>query len=76
MHALRTVLNRAGLCAATDDYDLDVFKLEVMLPTLQPLNTQTGSNWEGTGVQPDIETLPIQALDAALSDIKDRLKLP
>lgn len=66
----------AGLCAVTDDYDLDVFKLEVMLPTMQTINARTGSSWEATGVRPEIETPVDQALEVTLKDIADRLRLP
>ena len=39
--------------------------LSVFVPTGSPRNPITGSNWEGTGVKPDVEVPASQALDAA-----------
>lgn len=37
----------------------------VFIPMGRPVNTVTGTNWEGTGVEPDIVTLEEEALAAA-----------
>ena len=39
--------------------------LQLSIPTVRPLSPQTGSNWEGAGVRPDIEAPPDQALRVA-----------
>lgn len=46
----------------TDTFDL-------ALPETRPVNAVTGTNWEGTGVVPDITVPTDQALDAALAEI-------
>jgi len=60
----------AGFCAIIDSYDLDVFDLEIMLPSEKSVHPVTKGNYEGTGVKPDIEVSSDQALSAALNDIK------
>lgn len=42
-------------------------QLRVSISTGAPVNPVTGTNWEGTGVLPDIEVAPEEALTAALS---------
>ena len=44
-------------------------KLEVFVPSIRATNPITGTNWEGTGVKPDIEMAEARALDAALEAI-------
>jgi hypothetical protein len=39
----------------------------------RPINPISGTNWEGTGVKPDIAVLGVAALDAALLDALSRL---
>jgi len=41
-------------------------ELTVFVPTGTALNPVTGTNWEGTGVQPDVATPEAEALDRAL----------
>ena len=43
--------------------------LEVFVPWIRATNPITGTNWEGTGVKPDIEVAEHRALDAALEAI-------
>jgi hypothetical protein len=43
--------------------------LEVFVPWIRATNPITGTNWEGTGVKPDIEAAEDRALDAALEAI-------
>ena len=37
-----------------ETFDL-VCQVRAWLPTKQPIDPRTGTNWEGVGVQPDIE---------------------
>jgi C-terminal processing protease CtpA/Prc len=39
--------------------------LEITIPIARSINPVTGTNWEGTGVQPDIATSADEALDVA-----------
>lgn len=48
----------------TDTFDIGV-------PDARPVHAVTGSNWEGTGVTPDIDVAPDQALEAALEAAGD-----
>ena len=66
----------AGFAAVVDEYDLDVFKLEVMLPSMKVVSSATGSSWEGTGVNPDLRVSSEQALDEALDNIRRVLRIP
>ena len=43
--------------------------LEVFVPSIRATNPITGTNWEGTGVKPDVEVAEQGALDAALEAI-------
>ena len=43
--------------------------LNVFLPTGRTFDPVTGEDWEGTGVEPDIEVPADQALEAALTDL-------
>lgn len=42
-------------------------QLELTLPTARSVSLFTGGNWEGIGVQPDVEVPADQALDTALT---------
>lgn len=42
-------------------------QLELTLPTARSVSRFTGGNWEGVGVQPDVEVPADQALDTALA---------
>jgi hypothetical protein len=42
--------------------------LEAHIPVASPVNAVTGSNWEGTGVQPDLPCQAGEALGRALSE--------
>ncbi len=44
------------------------------IPTTRPLSPVTGENWEGTGVQPDIEATSEAALQIALSHLRGELE--
>ena len=46
------------------------------LPTARSLNPITGTNWQGTGVRPDIEVEADSALAVALRLIADRRRAP
>ncbi|WP_051966396.1 S41 family peptidase [Kitasatospora mediocidica] len=39
--------------------------LEATIPVARAINPTSGDNWEGTGITPDIETAPADALDVA-----------
>jgi C-terminal processing protease CtpA/Prc len=41
--------------------------LELTIPTGRALHPETGDNWEGTGVRPDVETTADEALRTALT---------
>jgi C-terminal processing protease CtpA/Prc len=43
--------------------------LELTIPTGRALHPETGDNWEGTGVHPDVETPAGEALEAALTRV-------
>jgi hypothetical protein len=70
----------AGHCAERGTFEFEHFQLEVMVPAYQPVHPVTKTNWEGTGVVPDIaaksdESLDVayrQALQATGSNIPDR----
>jgi C-terminal processing protease CtpA/Prc len=40
--------------------------LEIFIPTGRAINPVTGTNWEGTGVNPDVEIESERALDKAI----------
>ena len=42
-------------------------------PTSRPVSTVTGDNWEGDGVTPDIEASSADAIEMALSYLRERL---
>ena len=42
-------------------------------PTSRPVSTVTGGNWEGDGVAPDIQASSAEALDTALSYLRNHL---
>ncbi len=66
----------AGAANPVDVYQLDPH-FELRVPTGRAINPITGTNWEGTGVTPDIAVDAAQALDtahrAALQAILDGL---
>ncbi|WBB70810.1 S41 family peptidase [Micromonospora sp. WMMD812] len=47
--------------------------LEVTVPVARPVHPVTGTNWEGTGVTPDIEAPAAEALDVAHRAARARL---
>ncbi|MGK5738543.1 S41 family peptidase [Micromonospora sp. URMC 103] len=47
--------------------------LEVTVPVARPVHPVTGTNWEGTGVTPDVETPAAEALDVAHRAVLARL---
>lgn len=49
--------------------------LQVFVPHGRAINPITHSNWEGCGVQPDINCDPAKALDVAISKCRLQLKL-
>lgn len=48
-------------------------QLELTLPIARSVSLFTGGNWEGVGVQPDIEVPAADALDAALNLLRQSL---
>jgi len=52
----------AGLASLEHVRSLNI---KIMIPKHQPIHPVTGSNWEGTGVQPDIPANDDNALDVA-----------
>ena len=55
----------AGHCAERGIYEFEQFQLEVMVPTYQPVHPVTKTNWEGTGVVPDIAVSSDESFDIA-----------
>lgn len=49
-------------------FSFDGFSISMSLPFGRAVNPITGTNWEGTGVEPDIAVPSADALDAALED--------
>ena len=51
-------------------HSVDLFPVgelfEIYIPTARAVNPVTGSNWEGTGVEPDVEVPSEKALDTAV----------
>ena len=58
----------------TDMYDLYDFGIEVRVPHARAVNPISGTNWEGTGVKPDIECPAAEALDVAYVEALKKLK--
>lgn len=50
--------------------------LEVTVPVARPVHPVTGTNWEGTGVLPDIESPAADAIDVAHRAALSRLDVP
>jgi tetratricopeptide (TPR) repeat protein len=52
-------------------HSIDLFKIddqfEISISTSRAVNPVTGTNWEGTGVIPDVRVAPEKALDAAIA---------
>ena len=48
-------------------------ELNVMIPFGYPINPITGTNWEGVGVEPDVPCPADEALDVAITTIKQEL---
>jgi hypothetical protein len=55
----------AGHCAERGKYEFEQFQLEVIVPVYQPVHPVTKTNWEGTGVVPDIFVESDDALEIA-----------
>jgi len=55
-------------------YLFDDMNIVVRVPFGRAINPISGTNWEGTGVQPDIEVPADQALDAAYLDALTKLR--
>ncbi|TPG19561.1 S41 family peptidase [Pedococcus bigeumensis] len=49
-------------------------QLELTLPVARSVSLFTGGNWEGVGVQPDVEVPADQALDTALALLRESLQ--
>jgi C-terminal processing protease CtpA/Prc len=47
--------------------------LEFTVPVARPVNPVSGTNWEGTGVVPDVEVPAADALDIAHRRLLDQL---
>jgi hypothetical protein len=63
----------AGAAHWTDDYEFPSLDVVVAIPVARPIHPLTGTNWEGTGVAPDIEVPADQALDRAYLDALEKL---
>ncbi len=46
--------------------------ITVAVPTARSINPVTGTNWEATGIEPDLPTAPEDALTAALEHLRTR----
>jgi len=62
-----------GAAHWTDDYEIPSLDVVVSVPVARPIHPLTGTNWEGTGVTPDIEVPADQALDRAYLDALEKL---
>ncbi|NNE07630.1 MAG: S41 family peptidase [Gemmatimonadetes bacterium] len=49
-------------------FSFDGYSISMSLPFGRAVNPVTGTNWEGTGVEPDIAVPASEALDAAVED--------
>lgn len=72
-----TIVGQRSRGGANNPSDMAVDKRFVLtVPVGRPINAVTGSNWEGVGVQPDIEIQSTQALNkayrAALVTLRDK----
>jgi hypothetical protein len=78
-HGRATIIGQstagAGHCAEISTFEFDTFLLSVMVPTFQPIHPVTGSNWEGSGVEPDIKVAAIDALEVAHAEALKHLKV-
>jgi len=57
----------AGHCANLINFDFPRFTVELMIPVEEPINPVTKTNWEGSGVMPDVATSASDALPEAYS---------
>jgi hypothetical protein len=55
----------AGHCAERGRFEFGHFQLDVIVPVYQPVHPVTRTNWEGTGVAPDIAAKSDESLDIA-----------
>jgi hypothetical protein len=55
----------AGAANLTGIYRLQGYPVAVNLPGGRPINPVTGSNWEGTGVEPEVAAAELEALTVA-----------
>lgn len=58
----------------TDAYNLYDLGIEIRIPHARAVNPISGTNWEGTGVKPDIECPAAEALDIAYLDALKKLR--
>jgi hypothetical protein len=58
----------------TDAYAIYDLGIEVRVPHARAVNPISGTNWEGTGVKPDIECPTAKALDVAYVEALKKLK--
>jgi len=58
----------------TDAYNLFDLGIELRIPHARAVNPISGTNWEGTGVKPDIECPAAEALDIAYLDALRKLR--
>jgi C-terminal processing protease CtpA/Prc len=65
----------AGGAHPTRSFVIREAEVVVTVPVRDMLNPVTGTNWEGTGVVPDLEVSAEQALQAALEHAMARLKV-
>jgi hypothetical protein len=62
-----------GIAHWIDTVDLADHALRVHVPYARPESVKTGSNWEGRGVQPDIEAAAGDALSAAHVEAMEKM---
>lgn len=58
----------------TDAYNIYDLGIELRIPHARAVNPISGTNWEGTGVKPDIECPAAEALDIAYLDALKKLR--
>jgi C-terminal processing protease CtpA/Prc len=48
-------------------------RIALAVPSARSINPVTGTNWEGTGVEPDVRVPAAEALDTALADVRSKI---
>jgi hypothetical protein len=57
----------------TFNFDMDSFSISATVPFGRAVNPITGTNWEGTGIEPHIKVAAGDALDTAIEEAKKKV---